>query len=113
MISTSVKPALREVLIFIQEGIANILKDYVFEFNTAQTRLEIKTLADSFLESVKADFGVYDYKNVMDTTNNTNDMIDANMGIIDTYVEPVKGLEIVVHRTTILNTGEISTGNFS
>ena len=103
----------REVLIFIQEGIANILKDYVFEFNTAQTRLEIKTLADSFMESVKADFGVYDYKNVMDTTNNTNDVIDANMGIVDTYVEPVKGLEIVVHRTTILNTGEISTGNFS
>jgi hypothetical protein len=103
----------REVLIYIQEGIANILKDYVFEFNTAQTRLEIKTLADSFLESVKADFGVYDYKNVMDTSNNTNEVIDANMGIIDTYVEPVKGLEIVVHRTTILNTGEISTGNFS
>ena len=103
----------REVLIYIQDGLAAILKNYVFEFNTAQTRLEIKTLADSFLESVKADFGVYDYKNVMDTTNNTNDVIDANMGIIDTYVEPVKGLEIVVHRTTVLNTGEIATGNFS
>ena len=103
----------REVLIYIQDGIAEILKGYVFEFNTAQTRLEIKTLADSFMESVKADFGVYDYKNVMDTTNNTNDVIDANMGIIDTYVEPVKGLEIVVHRTTVLNTGEIATGNFS
>jgi hypothetical protein len=103
----------REVLIYIQDGLAAILKDYVFEFNTAQTRLEIKTLADSFMESVKADYGVYDYKNVMDTSNNTNDVIDANMGIIDTYVEPVKGLEIVVHRTTVLNTGEISTGNFS
>jgi len=103
----------REALIYIQDGIAAILKNYVFEFNTAQTRLEIKTLADSFMESVKADFGIYDYKNVMDTSNNTNDVIDANMGIIDTYVEPVKGLEIVVHRTTILNTGEIASGNFS
>lgn len=103
----------REALIYIQDGIAAILKNYVFEFNTAQTRLEIKTLADSFMESVKADFGIYDYKNVMDSSNNTNDVIDANMGIIDTYVEPVKGLEIVVHRTTVLNTGEIATGNFS
>jgi len=103
----------REALIYIQDGIAAILKNYVFEFNTAQTRLEIKTLADSFMESVKADFGIYDYKNIMDTSNNTNDVIDANMGIIDTYVEPVKGLEIVVHRTTILNTGEIASGNFS
>ena len=103
----------REVLIYIQDGMAAILKDYVFEFNTPQTRLEIKTLADSFMESVKADGGVYEYKNVMDTTNNTNEVIDANIGILDTFVEPVKGLEIVVHRTTVLNTGEIATGNFS
>ena len=103
----------REVLIYIQDGLAAILKDYVFEFNTPQTRLEIKTLADSFLESVKADSGVYDFKNVMDSTNNTNEVIDANIGILDTFVEPVKGLEIVVQRTTVLNTGEIATGNFS
>ena len=114
----SVKSALssahvREALIYIQEGIADILKGYVFEFNNTQTRLEIKTLADSFMESVKADGGVYEFKNVMDQSNNTDDVIDNNFGIIDTYVEPVKGLEIVVHRTTVLNTGEISTGNFS
>ena len=65
------------------------------------------------MESVKADGGVYEFKNVMDQSNNTDDVIDNNFGIIDTYVEPVKGLEIVVHRTTVLNTGEISTGNFS
>ena len=114
----SIKSALssahvREALIYIQEGISDILKDYVFEFNNAQTRLEIKTLADSFMEGVKADGGVYEFKNVMDQTNNTDDIIDNNFGIIDTYVEPVKGLEIVVHRTTILNTGEIQTGNFN
>ncbi|MDC1282332.1 hypothetical protein N8Z10_00100 [bacterium] len=101
----------REAMIYIQDGIADILKDYVFEFNNTQTRLEIKTLADSFMESVMADGGVYAYKNVMDSTNNTNEVIDNNVGIIDTFVEPVKGLEIVVHRTTILNTGEIQSGN--
>ncbi len=112
----SIKSALssahvREALIYIQDGMANILKDYVFEFNNSQTRLEIKTLADSFMEGIKQDGGVYEFKNIMDTTNNTNDVIDNNIGIIDTYVEPVKGLEIVVHRTTILNTGEIQSGN--
>lgn len=112
----SIKSALssahvREVLIYIQDGMADILKDYVFEFNNVQTRLEIKTLADSFMESVKQDGGVFEYRNIMDQTNNTNEVIDNNMGIIDTYVEPVKGLEIVVHRTTILNTGEIQSGN--
>lgn len=114
----SVKSALssahvREALIYIQDGIADILKGYVFEFNNTQTRLEIKTLADSFMEGVKADGGVYEFKNVMDQTNNTDDVIDQNFGIIDTYIEPVKGLEIVVHRTTVLNTGEIQSGNFN
>jgi len=103
----------REVLIYMQDGIASILKNYTFEFNTPQTRLEIKSLADNFMLGVKRDNGVYDFKNVMDTSNNTPDVIDANIGILDTYVEPVKGLEILVHRTTILKTGSIATGQFS
>jgi len=103
----------REAMIYIEDGLAEILKNYLFEFNNAQTRLEIKTLADNFMESVKKDGGVYDYRNIMDTTNNTNDVIDNNMGILDTFVEPVKGLEILVSRVTILNTGEIATGNFA
>ena len=103
----------REVLIFIEDGLAEILKNYLFEFNNAQTRLEIKTLADNFMESVKKDGGVFDYRNIMDTSNNTNDVIDNNMGILDTFVEPVKGLEILVSRVTVLNTGEIASGNFA
>ena len=103
----------REVLIYIEDGLAAILQNYLFEFNTAQTRLEIKTLADSFMESVKKDQGIYDYRNIMDTSNNTTDVIDNNMGVLDTYVEPVKGLEILVSRVTVLNTGDIESGNFS
>ena len=102
----------REVVIYIQDGIEAILKNYLFEFNTAQTRLEIKTLADNFLSTVQNDDGVYDYKNVMDETNNTPEVIDQNVGILDTYIEPVRGMEILVQRTTILKTGAISSGNF-
>lgn len=113
----SVKSALssvhvRECLIYIEDGMAAILKNYLFEFNTAQTRLEIKTLADSFMASVQAENGVYAFKNVMDSTNNGDEVIDANMGILDTFVEPVKGLEILVHRTTVLKTGGIATGQY-
>ena len=103
----------RECLIFIEDGLAEILKNYLFEFNSAQTRLEIKTLADNFMESVKKDGGVFDYRNIMDTTNNTTEVIDNNMGILDTFVEPVKGLEILVSRVTVLNTGDIASGNFA
>jgi phage tail sheath protein FI len=102
----------REVVIYIQDGIEAILKNYLFEFNTAQTRLEIKTLADNFLATVQDDDGVYDFRNIMDESNNTPEVIDQNIGILDTYIEPVRGMEVLVQRTTILKTGAISTGNF-
>ena len=102
----------REVVIYIQDGIEAILKNYLFEFNTAQTRLEIKTLADNFLTTVQDDDGVYDFRNIMDESNNTPEVIDQNIGILDSYIEPVRGMEVLVQRTTILKTGAISTGNF-
>lgn len=102
----------REVVIYIQDGIDAILKNYLFEFNTPQTRLEIKTLADNFLSTVQNDDGVFDFRNIMDETNNTPDVIDNNIGILDTFIEPVRGMEILVQRTTILRTGAISSGNF-
>lgn len=100
----------REVMIYIQDGLAAILKNYLFEFNTAQTRLEIKTLADNFMATVQAENGVYNFRNVMDETNNPVDVIERNIGILDTFVEPVKGMEILVTRTTILRPGQISSG---
>jgi len=102
----------RELLIYIQDGIEAILKNYRWEFNSANNRLEIKTLADNFLSQILSDGGVYDFQNIMDTTNNTTEIIDNNFGILDTYIEPVRGMGILVHRTTILRTGAISTGNF-
>lgn len=102
----------REAVIYIQDGIDAILKNYIFEFNTPQTRLEIKTLADNFLSTVQNDDGVFEYRNVMDETNNTPEYIDNNIGILDTFIEPVRGMEVLVQRTTILRTGAISSGNF-
>lgn len=102
----------REAAIYIQDSIENILRKYVFEFNTAQTRLEIKTLVDEFLENMKNNGGLYDFRTVMDTTNNTPEVIDNNMGVIDVYVEIVRGLEIIAQRLTILKTGAIAAGGF-
>jgi hypothetical protein len=102
----------RELLIYIEDGIAEILRNYRWEFNTAQNRLEIKTLADNFLAQILNDGGLYDFQNVMDASNNTAEVIDNNIGIIDTFVEPVRGMGILVNRVTILSTGSIQAGNF-
>lgn len=102
----------REVCIYIQDNIEDILRSYLFESNTPQTRLEIKTLVDNFLDMVKSNFGVYDFRTIMDTSNNTVELIDKNMGVIDVYIEPIKNLEILVQTLTILKTGAIESGTF-
>ena len=102
----------REAAIYIQDNVESILRRYVFEFNTAQSRMEIKTLVDEFLTNMKNNGGLYDFRTVMDTSNNTAEVIDRNMGVIDIYVEIVRGLEIIAQRLTILRTGAIAAGVF-
>jgi hypothetical protein len=102
----------REVCIYIQDNVEAILKKYNWEANNSRNRDEIKTLVDAFLSSVKNGDGVYDFKTVMDTTNNTTEVIDRNMGVIDIYIEVVRGLEILAQRLTVLKTGSIESGNF-
>ena len=103
----------RELLIYIEEVVEQILKSYRWQFNTVQNRLEIKTLVDGFLSQILNDGGLYDYQTVMNTVNNTSEVIDNDMGIIDIAIEPVRGLGKLVQRVTILRTGAIALGEFS
>jgi hypothetical protein len=102
----------REACIYIQDGVEKILRNYLFEVNNAQTRLEIKTLVDNFIDMVKNNGGVYDFKTVMDKSNNDDEVIDHNMGVIDIFIEPARAMDILVQKLTILRTGVIESGTF-
>ncbi len=99
-----------EVLIYIQDRMAEILRKYVWEFNTPELRLEIKSIADQELELIKIDGGIFDYVNMMNKKNNTDEAIDNLLGILDSHIEVSKGLAKAIHRTTIHKTGQIKTG---
>ena len=103
----------RDLLITIENDIEDILIRYVGTFNDATNRLEIKSIVESYLERVKNAGGIYDYMVVMDSTNNTPEIIDQSFGIIDIGIEPVRGMTKIVNRITILKTGAISSGGFS
>ena len=48
----------------------------------------------------------------MDKSNNTNEVIDHNMGVIDIFIEPARAMDILVQKLTILRTGVIESGTF-
>ena len=103
----------RDLLITIEDDIEQILNGYVFEFNDASTRLEIKAKTDNYMEGVLSAGGVYDFLVIMDSTNNTNDIIDQNIGILDVIVEPARGIQKMINRITIVKTGGVASGGFT
>ena len=102
----------REVLIELERELSRMLLDFQWQFNTPDIRAEIKLRADVICESYVSRAGLYNYFNKMDEENNTPDIIDNQIGVLDTYVEPVKGMGIIVNNITILRTGAISAGGF-
>ena len=102
----------REVLVELERELSAMLLDYQWKFNTPDVRAEIKLRADVICETYVNKNGLYNYFNKMDDENNTVDVIDSQIGVLDTYVEPIKGMGIIVNNITILRTGAISAGGF-
>lgn len=102
----------REVLIELERDLSAMLLDYQWRYNTPDVRAEIKLRADVICETFVNKNGLYNYFNKMDEENNSSEIIDNQMGVLDTYVEPIKGMGIIVNNITILRTGAISAGGF-
>jgi hypothetical protein len=102
----------RDLLISVETDVESILANYLFDFNEDSIRLEIKTLVDNYLDGVRAGGGIYAYKTVMDSSNNTPAIIDMNMGVIDIIIEPARGIQKFVNRITVTRTGGIASGGF-
>ena len=102
----------REVLIELERELSRMLLDFQWQFNTPDIRAEIKLRADLICETYVSRNGLYNYFNKMDEENNTPEIIDNQIGVLDTYVEPIKGMGIIVNNVTILRTGAIDAGGF-
>lgn len=103
------KAHVRELVIYLQDEIEMMLQNYQWELNTSVLRDTIKTKADTILEKIAANGGVYAYLNVCDETNNVPEVIDNEMVILDTSIEPARGAGKMVQRLTIHKTGGISS----
>jgi hypothetical protein len=103
----------RDLLITVEEAVEDVLANFLFEFNDASTRLQIKSIVDAYLDNVRSGGGIYDYKTIMDESNNTPDIIDQNFAIIDIGIEPVRGAQKFINRITVLKTGGIASGGFT
>lgn len=99
----------RELVIYLQDEIESLLQDYQWEMNTATLRDTVKKKADYICEHVKNNGGLYTYLNVCDESNNTDDVINNEMLVLDTSIEPGMGTGKMVQTLTIYKKGGLSS----
>jgi phage tail sheath protein FI len=95
----------RRLLIYLKGELSRISRSLLFEPNVNATWLSFKTQADRVLSEVKANFGVTDYKVVLDETTTTADLIDRNILYAKVFIKPTRAIEYIVVDLIVTNTG--------
>ena len=95
----------RRLLIAVKKFIASSTKYLVFEQNTDATRLRFLAIVNPYLESVKNRQGLYQFRVVMDQSNNTPDLIDQNILYGQLFLQPTRTAEFIVLDFNIQPTG--------
>lgn len=108
-VTTLSKVNVRELVIYLQDEIEKLLSDYQWEFNTQSLREVVKAKADAICEQVKNNGGIYDYFNLCSEENNTDDVINNEMFVLSTSIEPGMGAGKMIQELTIYRKGGMSS----
>ena len=95
----------RRLFIVLEKAIATAAKFSLFEFNDEFTRAQFVALVEPFLRDVQGRRGIYDYRVVCDTSNNTGEVIDRNEFVGDIYVKPAKSINFIQLNFVAVRTG--------
>lgn len=95
----------RRLFIVLEKAIARAAKFTLFEFNDEFTRLSFKNLVEPFLRDVQGRRGIYDFRVVCDSTNNTPEVIDRNEFVGDIYIKPARSINFIQLNFIAVRTG--------
>ena len=95
----------RRLFIVLEKAIARAAKYSLFEFNDEFTRAQFVALVEPFLRDVQGRRGIYDFRVVCDTTNNTPEVIDRNEFIGDIYIKPARSINYIQLNFIAVRTG--------
>ena len=95
----------RRLFIVLEKSIAQASKFSLFEFNDTTTQNQFVNLVTPFLADIKARRGIFDYRVVCDSTNNTQSVIDANQFVGDIYIKPARSVNFIQLNFVAVRTG--------
>ena len=95
----------RRLFIVLEKSIAKAARSTLFEFNDEFSRSQFVNLVEPFLRDVQGRRGIYDFRVVCDTTNNTPEIIDRNEFVGDIYIKPARSINFIQLNFVAVRTG--------
>ena len=95
----------RRLVIHMKKQISIISSKILFEQNVQATWDRFKGLVEPFLANVKTEFGITDYRLVLDETTTTPDLIDQNVLYAKIMVKPARAIEYIAIDFVVTSTG--------
>jgi len=95
----------RRLVIFLKKEISRISTKILFEQNVQATWNRFTGLVEPFLANVKSNFGISDYRLILDESTTTPDLIDQNILYAKIMVKPARAIEYIAIDFVVANTG--------
>ena len=95
----------RRLFVVLEKTISQAAKFSLFEFNDEFTRAQFVALVTPFLRDIQGRRGIYDYRVVCDSTNNTPQVIDSNQFVGDIYIKPARSINFIQLNFVAVRTG--------
>ena len=95
----------RRLFIVLEKAIATAAKYQLFELNDQFTRSQFVAMVEPFLRDVKGRRGIYDFKVVCDSSNNTPNIIDGNRFVADIFIKPARAINYMTLNFVATRTG--------
>jgi phage tail sheath protein FI len=95
----------RRLFIVLEKTIAKAARSTLFEFNDEFTQAQFVNLVEPFLRDVQGRRGIFDFRVVCDSTNNTPEIIDRNEFVGDIYIKPARSINFIQLNFVAVRTG--------
>jgi len=95
----------RRLFLTVEKALEGLANEQLFEFNDEITRSSFTNAVEPFLRDVQAKRGLFDFRVICDSSNNTPDVVDNNEFRADIFLKPTKTINYVTLTFVATRTG--------
>jgi hypothetical protein len=95
----------RRLVIYLKKQISILSSQILFEQNVQDTWTRFRNLIEPLLSNVQTNYGITDYRLILDETTTTPDLVDQNIMYAKIMVKPARAIEFIAIDFVIMSTG--------